>query len=95
MADAEALRHPERVRDEALIKLFRDRDGVDSEVTLANGIRIIVRNIAWGYDDADEWAHVTTNISPEVAGYSVDTFSTKDVVLVSDRASGTALYTRP
>jgi hypothetical protein len=43
-----------------------------------------VRNIAWGYDIGDEFAHVTTNVSPAVEGASIDFFFTSEVRAVID-----------
>lgn len=43
-----------------------------------------------GYDEGDGFAHITTNISPSVAGANVDFFYTSDIVLVRD-PSGTVL----
>ena len=74
--------------DDAIIDLLRVRDGELTEVRLTDGRRLLVLNIAWGYDDGDEFAHVTTNISPSVDGAAVDVFSTRDVTAVLDDASG-------
>ncbi|MEV6412763.1 hypothetical protein [Kribbella sp. NPDC051718] len=40
----------------------------------------------------DEFAHVTTNISPSVDGMRADFFFTEDVVSVVDARSGEVLY---
>ncbi len=58
------------------------------------GARYIVYNIAWRYDEGDEWAHVTTNISPSVDGQPIDCFVTSAVVAVNDPTTGTVLYRR-
>jgi hypothetical protein len=79
-------------RDDALIALLRQRDGLDTEVVLRDGRRVVVRNIAWGYDDSDDWAHVTTNVSPEVRGHSIDFFFTNDVAAVLDPPTGARIY---
>lgn len=71
-------------RDDAIIRLLRDRDGVASEVVLHDGTELTVFNIAWGYDMGDEYAHVTTNISPDVDGASIDVFSTESVEKIVD-----------
>jgi hypothetical protein len=39
---------------------------------LSGGETLSVFNIVWGYDLGDGFAHVTTNISPEIAGTSID-----------------------
>jgi hypothetical protein len=80
-------------RDESLISLFRDRDGRTTRVILRDGRLLTVLNIAWGYDMGDEFAHVTTNVSPSVEGTSIDFFYTSDVETVSDPSSGDVLFT--
>ncbi|GAA0937251.1 hypothetical protein GCM10009554_25380 [Kribbella koreensis] len=82
---------PEPV-DEALIELFNGRDGELSEVVLRDGQRLRVLNIAWGYDLGDEYAHVTTNISPFVDGMPIEFFFTEDVVRVVEPRTGEVLY---
>jgi len=42
------------VRDDALIELLRSQDGELTTVVLANGARLDVVNIAWGYDEGEE-----------------------------------------
>ena len=51
-------------RDADLIQLLAARDGSVTHVELLTGVLLQVINIAWGYDEGDECAHVTTNISP-------------------------------
>lgn len=70
--------------DTALIDLLRERDGKRTTLITADGSRLVVYNIAWGYDMGDEFAHVTTNISPKVERASVDFFFTHDVRDVLD-----------
>ena len=84
--------HP---RDETLISLLRDRDGMATRVILRDKRLLTVVNIAWGYDMGDEFAHVTTNVSPSVEGTGVDVFYTSDVDTVSDPSSGDVLYVAP
>ena len=54
--------------DVDVISLLVQRDGKATLVTLKNGLGLTVHNIAWGYEIGDEYAHVTTNIDPEVDG---------------------------
>ena len=82
-------------RDESLISLFRDRDGRATRVILRDGQLLSVLNITWGYDMGDEYAHVTTNVSPSVEGTSIDFFYTSDVETVSDPSPGDVLFTSP
>ncbi|MCB5170125.1 hypothetical protein LG634_35655 [Streptomyces bambusae] len=82
-------------QDEAILQLLQDRDGLPSEVLLRDGVALTVFNIAWGYDIGDEYAHVTTNISPAVEGTTVDFFLTKSVAAILDPASGAVLLETP
>lgn len=77
--------------DNDLIDLLVQRDGVTTEVVLRDARRLSVLNIAWGYDDRDAYAHVTTNISPSVPDASVDVFFTNQVATVVDPVTGLAL----
>lgn len=78
-------------RDGALLRLLRARDGLLTEVALTDGTRLAVLNIAWGYDLGDEYAHVTTNVSPFVDGLPADFFSTESVAAVLDSVTGASL----
>ena len=78
--------------DTSLISILRARDGVATEVQLRNGVSLRVWNIAWAYDDGDQWAHVASNVSPRIEGEALDFFSTSDVALVLDQATGAVLY---
>ncbi|MFD0149438.1 hypothetical protein ACWGQ4_00230 [Streptomyces sp. NPDC055721] len=82
-------------RDEATLQLLQDRDGLPSEVLLRDGVTLTVFNIAWGYDLGDEYAHVTSNISPAVEGATVDLFFTSSVVAILDPTSGAVLLEVP
>jgi hypothetical protein len=62
---------------------------------LIDGQRYLVFNIAWGYDEGDEWAHVTTNISPRIEGEHVDFFFTSLVVAALDPSTDDLLYSLP
>jgi hypothetical protein len=81
-------------RDEAFIALLQERDGRLTRVEMRDGSVLRVFNIAWGYDMGDEFAHVTTNVSPFIEGESVDLFWTNDVANVSDPSDGTVIFLR-
>lgn len=66
-------------RDRTILDVLQQRDGQLSEVELGDARVCAVWNIAWGYDAGDSWAHITTNISPDVAGQEVDFFFTHEV----------------
>lgn len=77
--------------DDEVINLLVERDGIATTVALRNGLGLTVHNIAWGYDIGDEYAHVTSNISPDVEGASVDFFFTNEIESISDPESGKTL----
>jgi hypothetical protein len=81
-------------RDEPLIALLQERDGKLTRVETRDGSVLRVFNIAWGYDMGDEFAHVTTNVSPFIDGESMDFFWTNDVTQVSDPSDGTVVFPR-
>jgi hypothetical protein len=78
-------------RDKAILGVLQERDGLASEVVLDDGKRLTVFNIAWGYDLGDGYAHVTTNISPDVEGATIDLFFTKSVAEIIDPTDGSVL----
>jgi hypothetical protein len=77
--------------DAELIDLLVQRDGLVTRVVCRDGDSRTVMNIAWGYDDGDEYAHITTNVSPDVPGASIDFFVTRDVRSVHDPLTGAVL----
>ena len=50
--------------DDELIGLLTAREGRLTKIVLHDGQSLDVWNIAWGYDESDDHAHVTSNISP-------------------------------
>lgn len=85
--------HPEP-RDADLVDLLNARDGLGTLVDVQDGPTFTVFNIAWGYDLGDEYAHVTTNASPFVAGHPIDFFFIDRVTEVRDASTGKVLYSR-
>jgi hypothetical protein len=64
--------------------------GVRGQATTAHmsdGRVYTVFNIAWGYDDEDESAHITSNVSPRVTGEVGDFFVTREVAGLETRRS--------
>jgi len=80
-----------RPADSQLIDLLNKRDGQQTMLMLRDGRRLDVRNIAWGYDMGDEFAHVTTNCSPHIDGLPLDVFFTNEVRAVTGEC-GVILY---
>jgi hypothetical protein len=77
--------------DAPLIEVLRARTGRATQVRLRDGRVLDVFNVAWGYDEAGEWSHVTTNVSPTMDGHAIDVFSTAEVAEVTD-PSGEVLF---
>jgi hypothetical protein len=78
-------------RDLEVLARLQGRDGSLTEVQLTDGRSVRVWNIAWGYDVGDSWAHITTNISPDIAGEDVDFISTHEVEAIRAPESGRLL----
>ncbi len=78
--------------DAKIIQTLRERGGKWTTIELKSGESCRAFNIAWGYDFGDEWAHVTTNISPDQEGTSIDYFYTSDVLRLVDEESGSILF---
>lgn len=82
------------VKDNHIIDIFRKRDGQQTTVKLGNGSRYEVWDIAWGYDMGDEYAHITTNVSPGAENRTVDFFFTNEISEIVDSSSGGILFKR-
>jgi hypothetical protein len=77
---------PVEPADGKCIELLVQRDGERTIVCLGDGRRLSVLNVAWGYDEGDTYARVTTNISPDVEGEAVDVFLTSEIDTIQDDA---------
>ncbi|MFF2149462.1 hypothetical protein [Kitasatospora sp. NPDC058190] len=82
-------------RDTAIVDLLQERDGLSTEVVLRDGVRLVVLNSACGYDIGDEYAHVTTNVSPFVEDGEIGFFFTSDVAVIADPSTGEILLRTP
>jgi len=69
-----------RYRDDALIELLVKRDGIATVAVLEDGTEYTIFNIAWGYDLGDQYAHITTNISPSIEGTTINFFVTNELI---------------
>ena len=74
----------EKHEDEHIIELLRKRNGIKTTIELTNGAKIAAWNIAWGYDIGDEYAHITTNISPGIESSTIDFFFTIEIKKLYD-----------
>ena len=70
------------IKDKDIIKIFNSHDGIPLEVTVKSMKKHIVLNIAWGYDDGDEYSHISTNISPSIDGYDFDFFYSNEILKI-------------
>jgi hypothetical protein len=69
--------------DEYVISILAElRRGHPANVTLMDGRRLLVEDIAWGKDAEDDFHHMTTNISPPRAGIVGDYFYTNDIQVI-------------
>ncbi len=82
------------IRDQHIIEIFKSTDQLEKAVYLDNNSILTVFNIAWGYDNGDEFAHITTNISPEIRNSEIDYFYTNEIQKIEDRTNGKTLYDR-
>ena len=82
-------------KDTGLIKVLVKRDGEPTLAVLKDGRELKIWNIAWGYDLGEAYAHVTTNISPNIDGQTVDVFETHEVVALLHPETRHSLITLP
>ena len=80
------------MKDKSIIDIFISRDGIETKVELKNGRLVSIWNIAWGYDIGDAFAHITTNISPNIDNAQIDFFFTNEISRTLTR-SGKNYYT--
>jgi len=78
-------------RDLEVLALLQSRDGALTDVELDDGRRCRVWNIVWGYDAGDCWAHITTNVGPNVSGERTDFFLAAKVDVIRAPDSGEVL----
>ena len=84
---------PGDAADRPIIDILRARDGVWTDVELKDGRVLKVLNIAWGYDEGDQYAHVTANVSPRPSEEtSIDLFFTHEVRRMVDPQNGIPIY---
>jgi len=71
-------------KDSHIIEIFKLLDAQEAIVTLCDGRVLKVWNIVWGYDESDDFAHITTNISPTKEGTSIDSFYTNEIKTIAN-----------
>ena len=82
-------------KDGTLIEILTKRDGQDAVAKLEDGRCLNMWNIAWGYDTGDEFAHITTNISPPDEAHDADFFFTSELAALIDPETDAMIYQPP
>ena len=82
------------IKDQHIIEVFKTTDQLEKAVYLDNNTILKVFNIAWGYDIGDDFAHITTNISPKIRNSDIDYFYTNEIQKIEDGTNGKILYDR-
>ncbi len=78
--------------DNEIIRVLESQDGKWTAIEMKDGKCYRAMNIVFGYDIGDEWAHVTTNISPNIEGADIDFFFTSEVAFLRDEESNDVLF---
>jgi hypothetical protein len=79
-------------KDKKLIETIKNQDGNHLSIQLKNGEIKSVWNIAWGYDIGDDYAHITTNISPTIKGTSIDIFCSYEIARIMKVENNSTIY---
>lgn len=82
------------IKDQHIIEIFKEADQKEKVIYLGNNRVLTVWNITWGYDIGDEFAHITTNISPEIKNADIDFFYTNEIQKIEDRTNRKTLFDR-
>lgn len=75
-----------------IVKILEKRSGVSTIVMLDDGRELYVEDITWGFDMGDDFAHITTNISPLQVGVIPDFFFANEVTKLIDPDTGESIY---
>lgn len=86
------MRAPSPDHSSLLVPLLQRRDGLETGVELSADRIVAVFNIAWGQDQGESYEHISTNVSPEIAGANFDFFFTEEVSRVVDPATQEMLW---
>ncbi len=79
--------------DKDVITALVRRDEINTMVILQNGESLVVNNITYGYDDDEDYAHITINISPET-GDPIEFFFSNEIVKIIDPEDKRVLFER-
>lgn len=80
------------IKDQSIIDIFNMYDQKELLVYMDNSTIYSVWNIACGYDMEDEYAHIITNISPDIENAEIDFFYTNKITKIIDAINGNVLF---
>ncbi|MBK7213676.1 MAG: hypothetical protein IPH88_10375 [Bacteroidales bacterium] len=66
-------------KDSHLVEMFNFFQDKELTVILNNGDELKVWNSAAGYDELDDFAHISSNVSPSMEGRTIDYFYTNEI----------------
>ena len=75
-----------------VIPLLRQREGQETIVFLSNARTLRIFNAVWGQDLGEDFEHITSNISPNVDGATIDFFFTDEIASIVDPVTGKQLW---
>ena len=75
-----------------IVDILESRAERETKIEMADGQTYVVFNICWGRDMGEDWEHITTNISPDIKGASLDFFLTSGVTKLTDPHTGAVLW---
>jgi plasmid maintenance system antidote protein VapI len=78
-------------RDTAILELLQRRTGIPTTARMKNGSLITIWNIMPSYFMGAQYAFITTNVKPTIAGEKPDVCFTSDITELIDPATGSSL----
>jgi hypothetical protein len=75
-----------------IVKILERRNGTSTIVMLDDGREPYVKDLTWGFDKGDGFAHITTKISPPRGEISPDFFFANEVTKIIDPDTGESIY---
>jgi hypothetical protein len=81
-------------QDQDIIDVLEKRHGMPTVVKLGDGRMLPVKNIAYGYDEDSDVAHIATNMRPAEPAIEASLFFTSEIVEILDPATGATIWRR-
>jgi hypothetical protein len=78
-------------KDTAILELLQRRTGIPTIARMKNGSLITIWNTMPSYFMGAEYAFITTNVKPTIAGEKADVFFTSDIAELIDPATGDSI----